>query len=143
MKKITNVLSIAIYALTAIVYIVTLVINYGSVSESLDGFHGFSGGHAIIFAVICVALAVACAVIIVRIIKEKQDMLSCILGVILIVLPVVFTVINVSLPGNVDTDIQGLMLRTSQGFENMSVFLIISSVIGFLALVCTKFNKNN
>lgn len=138
MKKITNTLGVIVYAITAIVYIVSLIINYGSVSRNLDGFHGFSAGHANIFAAICVILAAVCVFIIVCTVKERQNALCIILGAILIILPIVFAVINVSLPGNVDTDMQGLMLRTCQGFENTSVILIIASAIGLVTLICRK-----
>lgn len=141
MKKITNTLGVIVYAITAIVYIVSLIINYGSVSRNLDGFHGFSAGHANIFAAMCVILAAVSVFIIVCTVKERQNALCIILGVILVALPIIFTIINMSLPGNVDTDMQGLMLRTCQGFENTSVILIITSAVGFITLICNKAAK--
>lgn len=141
MKKTANIFGVLAYAVTAIVCILSLIINYGSVSKNLDGFHGYTSGHANIFAAISVILAAFCIWIIICMVKDKQSVLCFIFGVILILLPIVFSIINVSLPGNVDTDTQALMLRTAQGFENTSLVLIVSSVVGFIALLCKRFAK--
>lgn len=52
--------SIFVYVITAIFYIATMVISNKSVSENLDGCHGFRRSHVILFIIICVIMVAGC-----------------------------------------------------------------------------------
>lgn len=141
MKKASKATGIILYAVNAVLFLFTLIINYKSVSENLDGFHGFSSEHAMVFAILCLILMAFCIYILISLMRSKVKVIDYVLGLLLIILPFVFLWINVSLPGNVKTDMQGLMLRTCQGFENTYLYLIIASIIGYIALLCQKIKR--
>lgn len=126
---------IFIYAVTAILYIVTMAVSYKSVSRNLDGGHGFKSGHAIVFIIICAIMVAGCIQNIVSIWINKVNFRTYLMGVVLIVMPLLFHIVSFSLAGKVETDIQYLMLRTSQGFDPTYLGLIILSIIGYIVLL--------
>lgn len=126
---------IIIYAVTAILYIVTMAFSYKSVSENLDGWHGFKSGHAIVFIIICTIMVAGCIQNIASIWKNKINLRTHLTGVALIVLPLLFHIVSVGLIGNVETDLQYLMLRTFQGFDSTYLGLIVLSIIGYIVML--------
>lgn len=127
------------YAVTAILCVLTIVVSYGFVSENLDGWHGFKSGHAIIFAVVCIFLIVGCILNSINIWINKINGIVYLMGVALFVLPILFHIVCTSLAGNVETDLQYLILRISEGFNNTYVYIFIMSLLGFLDLLYIKF----
>lgn len=138
-----NVLGIIIYTITAIISIITLITSYDSVARNLDGGHGFKSGHAIIFAIICIFMVCGCVFIAINSYKNNVNKFTHIIGIVLIALPLLFHIISIALAGNVDSDFQYLVLRTFQGFDNTYLYLIISSAIGYITLLCQKFMSKN
>lgn len=134
-----NVLGIIIYTITAIISVITLITSYGSVGENLDGWHGFKSGHAIIFAIICLIIVCGCIFIAISLYKNTANIFTHIIGIALIALPLLFHIISTALSGKIDSDFQYLLLRTFQGFDNTYLYLIISSAIGYIAILSQKF----
>ncbi len=138
-----NSLAIGIYAITAILYFITMIISCKSVSENLDGWHGFKSGHVSVFIIICLLLIGGCLYNITGLLKDKVNKGTFSIGAVLIVLPFIFHIISISLAGNVDTDFQYLILRTFQGFDPTFLYLIITSIVGYIFLLRQKFIGNS
>lgn len=138
MKKFVKTLGTATYIITAILYLSTMMFNYNSVSSNLDGWHGFSSGHAVIFAIVCLLLGTLCIYNTISLIKNKTNGINILAGVILIGLPIVFNLVISTLQGNIDTDFQYLIFRISQGFEYTYLYLIISAILSFISLILNR-----
>ncbi len=141
MKKSKNIIGIIIYAIVAVLCFITIIVGYGEVSENLDGWHHFSSAHAMIFVAICLLMVVGCLFIIISMLKDNANAGVYVLGIVLIVIPLLFHIIAGALQGNVDTDMQYLMLRTFQGFDYTYIYLIVGSVLGYILLLCNKLKK--
>jgi hypothetical protein len=74
-------------------------------------------------------------------IKDKGKIGSYVIGILLVILPLIFNLYAGSLQGNVKTDMEYLLLRTFQGFDYTYLYLIISSAIGYVFLLCNKIKQ--
>lgn len=138
MKKFVKTLGTATYIITAILYLITMMFNYNSVSSNLDGVRGFSSGHAMIFAIVCFLLGALCIYNTISLIKDKTKSTNIVTGIILIGLPIVFNLVISTLQGNIDTDFQYLIFRTFQGFEYTYLYLIITAILSFISLILNR-----
>jgi len=57
--------------------------------------------------------------------KEKMKIL-------MIVIPLIFHLVAVSLAGNVESDWQYLILRTFQGFDDTYIYLTVVAIAGYV-----------
>lgn len=105
-------ISVSLYVVTAILYVVTMAISFKSVSNNLDGWHGFKSGHVMIFILIGVFMIAGCINNMIGIWIGRINFRVHLAGVVLIVLPVSAFAISVGLKENVETDLQYLTLRT-------------------------------
>lgn len=133
-----NIIGNIIYVVTAILYFITIFISYKSVSANLDGGHGFRSEHATVFVIICVFMIVVCIHNAVSIRFNKVNLRTNLIGLILIIFPFLSHIISVALKGNVETDLEYLMLRTFQGFDSTYIYLMILPLIGFIYLIGIK-----
>ena len=97
MKVLKNWGVIFLYAVAAILYIVTMVVSYKSVSENLDGGHGFKSGHVIVFIIICVIMVTGCIQNVSSIWINKVCLRTHLTGIALIVLPLFFHIVSASI----------------------------------------------
>lgn len=135
MKKTIKAIGLFTYVVSAIIYFATMIFNYSTVSSDLDGWHGFSSKHALLFVIICLSLGILCIYNMFSLLKDKTNIANYSVGILLIGVPIVIFLVTTSLQGNVDSDFQYLLLRTSQGFENTYLMLIILSIISFVSLL--------
>lgn len=142
-KNNKNLLAIGIYAIIAILCFATMIISCESVSENLDGFHGCKSEHVILFIIICLLLVGSCIYNIISLLKNKVNKITYSIGALLITIPLLFHIISISLAGNVETDFQYLILRTFQGFDSTFLYLVITSIVGYIFLLCQKFIVNS
>lgn len=126
------------YGVTAILWLITVFIGYGDVRENLDGWHNFSGGHAIVFVLLCVVMVILCVYNLKILADIKVAKQHYIIGSIVIIAPFLFHVLAVNLQGNVETDFQYLILRTFQGFDYTYIWLIVMSAASFISLMLSK-----
>ncbi len=129
---------IIMYAVIALLSFVTIITGYGEVSENLDGWHNFSGGYAFLFVLICLLLICGCIYNIRSLSSNSAGTGSKLIGIAFIVLPLLFHFIAVTLQGNVDTDLQYLLLRTFQGFDYTYIYLCLASIAGCVTLLFSK-----
>lgn len=134
-----NIIGMVIYCIITVVYIINIKISYKEIYENLEGWHDFHGSDAKYFVLLSIIMLVGCIYNARKIWKNEIMTHNHFIGVALVVLPIVFHNVAVSLQGNVETDLQYLMLRTFQGFDSVYVYLIIISIIGCGVMFYTDF----
>lgn len=112
-------------------YFITLVMNYSSVKENLDGWHNFSGSDANWFLFVCFIGIILTIISMIKINYAKVIM-SC-----LTILPIISWIIIMSLKGNVESDSAYLLFRICEGFEKTFWLLALLS-ISFLIVSVKK-----
>lgn len=140
MKKV-NYVGVVFYVITSFISLITIFMEYGSVSRNLDGMRDFNSGHAMIFVIICLAIIAVCIYNALNLVKNNSNILMFILGVLIVCSPLAMHMYAVSLAGNVDTDMQYLMLRLFQGFDNTYLFITIGSGLGLITLILQKIKR--
>lgn len=76
-----------------------------------------------VFVIICVFMIAVCIHNAVSIWINKVNLRTNLIGLILIIFPFLSHIISVSLKGNVETDLEYLMLRTFQGFDSTYIYI--------------------
>ena len=128
------------YIITVVMCIYSLFSSYSTVSYYLDGAHGFKSTHALLFVFIGIVVIVCCIYNAIILFKGKPNTAAMVISLVIFALSVSFFVVTITLPGNVKTDFQYLILRIAQGFETTNIFLIITTAVGFIALLMRKFS---
>lgn len=136
-------LTITVYLVLAIMYIATIWISFQSVSNNLNGWHGFTSTYAVIFVFIAIILLTSCIHIIMSLWANKITIHNYVAGGVLLIFPLFAHVISAILKGNVKTDIQYLILRILQGFEPTYLYLVILSAIGLIILSYLGFKEKD
>ncbi len=139
MKKAAKIIGVFTYIATAILVIISIITEYNSVSENLDGMHGFKSSHALIFALLCIIIIAGCVYNAFSLYKSTTNIITAAISLALVVISIAIFICAITLPGNVETDMQYLTLRISQGFETTGIFLIITTIIGLIVSLIQKF----
>lgn len=138
MKKATKIIGIITYIATAIFAIISTITEYNSVSENLDGMHGFKSSHALFFVLLCIIISAGCIYNVFSLYKNTTNIITSAISVALVIISIAIFICAITLPGNVETDMQYLVLRISQGFETTDIFLIITTIIGLIVSLIQK-----
>ena len=128
-NKDANTIEKVLYTISAVLYFITIIISYGDVSSNLDGWHGFSGNSALVFVIICL-LMIGSNIYIIK--ESLNDKLKEKMKILMIVIPLIFHLVAVSLAGNVESDWQYLILRTFQGFDDTYIYLTVVAIAGYV-----------
>lgn len=141
MKKVNILALIGYLGLTGSI-LASLLMNFGSVSGNLDGWHGMSSGDAIWFAVVGLIVVAQALYILFAISQGNRPGKLSGIGVGLIVELLIIAIVPPMMRGNVDSDIQYLFLRVCEGFENGIYIDVITAILGLVGLKMTKGASN-
>lgn len=142
MKRTRRLLITFMYSILVILYMVTIVISYGSVERNLNGWHGFTSDYVVIFVGIGIVLISGSVYNAVNLWMNNLNTNIYLMGGVLVIAPLIFYIISISLAGNVKTDLEYLIVRTAQGFDSTCLYLLIIAVIGYIILWCPNFLNN-
>lgn len=141
MKRI-NILALLGYLVLTGSLLASLIMNYGSVSRNLDGWHGMSSGNAIWFAIVGVIVIAQALYILFAVSQGTKPGKLLGIGLLLIVELLIVAIVPLMMRGNVDSDFQYLSLRICEGFENGIIIDIIAAILGIVGLKMTKGASN-
>lgn len=128
------------YWINGILFLISLVVGFSSVKENLDGMHGYDGSAVLLFAVICIAFSISCIYSAISISKKsKLGFSAFVISPIIITFIIISRIFVSTLTGNIDTDLQYLLLRTFQGFDSTYLFVAIDTIISIAICIIQRY----